>query len=295
MSPRRKLIIGGLVLVQILLLAAMVAVIRPGATGGFFLFPPGIFQIGGVDVREPIEEETVTVGDAPEIIIRNDVGTVRVETGQAGVVTISGERVARGLSREDARQRLSDVVPRIRTTDNRVEIDAPAFTGIRRQDSINLVVQVPQQSRVTADAKMGSVRADGLTGDLTVDAGMGAVRVRDFQGNLFVNAGMGRIDVSNTEIQKELTLNADMGSVEFSGVPGDRNSLDAGMGSIVVALPRDTALNLNVQVGMGSFRSDLPLDGTQTERSYRGLLGQGEPTGSMEIDAGMGSVRIRER
>lgn len=56
----------------------------------------------------------------------------------------------------------------------------------------------------------------------------------------------------------------------------------------MVALPRDTALNLNVQVGMGSFRSDLPLDGTETERSYRGPLRQGEPTGSMEIDAGMG-------
>ncbi|MDA8096317.1 MAG: hypothetical protein C4575_10255 [Desulforudis sp.] len=296
MSPSRKLIITGLVLVQVLLLVGMVAVLRPVSFGGLNApFWPGIFRIGGIEVREPIEEKTVSIGEGPEVIIRNDVGAIRVEAGQTGTVVISGERFARGFTREKARERIRDVVPRIRTADNRVEIEGLVSARNRQQNRIDLVVQVPEESSVTVDAKVGRVRVGGLDGNLSVDAVMGEVRVNGFSGNLTVNAAMGRIDVVNAVISERLRLNADMGSIEFAGTPGKNNRLDAGMGSVDVALPPDTALDLDVQVGMGSFRSDLPLDATQTERSYRGKLGRGEPIGRMEIDAGMGSVWIRAR
>lgn len=120
-----------------------------------------------------------------------------------------------------------------------------------------------------------------------------SVAVRDMTGNLEVEAGMGSISVVNADIRDRLDLDAGMGAIAFYGVPGADNQLNAGMGSIEFVIPPDSILDLRVDVAMGSFRSDLSLDGSRSGHSFRGRLGKGEPTGTAAFEAGMGSVRIR--
>lgn len=166
MTTRNKLIIGGLVLVEAVLIIAMIAVVRP-TNFSLQLWPGGI-GLGGIGAREVIVEETVAVSPAPEIRIVNDVGNVKLSTGDAGVVTVKGERLARQGADPQAQDR-----PTVKKVDNRVEIEYRALSGTRPPDQVDLVVQVPEESRVTVEAKTGRVNADELTGSLTVDAAVG--------------------------------------------------------------------------------------------------------------------------
>lgn len=297
MTTRRKLLVGFLVLVEIGLLAAMVAVLRPGVGRWDWnaFNPPGIFWGGGrVQAAERFERE-FEVGAQPDVLILNDVGRVRVVGGETGRVRVTGERVGFGLSRAAAEERLRAVNVDVREEAGRLVIEGRIGRGQYRGDRVDLTVEVPPGVVVEVRADMGGIVLRDVGGNAAVTASMGAVDVKRFQGNLEVDASMGRVTVREAMITDLLRLEAGMGRIDFEGVPGTFGAVDAGMGSVELRLPPETALTLDVSVGLGRFDSDFPLTGESTDRAFQGVLGTGEPQGRLVIDAGMGGVRIRER
>lgn len=297
MTTQRKLLVGFLVLVEIGLLAAMVAVLRPGAGRWDWnaFNPPGIFWGGGrIQAAERFERE-FEVGAQPDLLVVNDVGRIQVVGGEAGRVRVTGERVGFGLNRAAAEERLRAVTVDFREEAGRLVVEARIGRGQYRGDRVDLTVAVPPDVVAEVQANMGGVVLRDLGGNVAVTASMGAVDVKRFQGNLEVDASMGRVTVRETVITDMLRLEAGMGRIDFEGVPGRFGAIEAGMGAVELRLPPETALTLDVSVGLGRFESDFPLTGESTDRAFQGIMGTGEPQGRLVIDAGMGGVRIRER
>lgn len=295
MSAGRKLLLVLLILTAVVLSAAMVAVVRPGAATPDGRWWTGWLPAGRVEASERFAEE-ITVDAGSRITVRNDVGPIRITGGEPGMVRVSGEKSGFGWNRAAAEERLARLRVDIREDDGDLIIEGRVAEGVRsvsRGDRVELEVSVPPGAGLEVDAGMGRVFLNGVTGHAAVDADMGTVEVNGFRGSLDVDAGMGAVEIRNTEITERLVVDAGMGRVVFEGHPGQLGRIDAGMGSVEVRLPAGLSLDLEAEVDLGRLRTELPLTGERGDRSFRGTVGPGTPEGRLVINAGMGEVTIR--
>jgi lia operon protein LiaG len=165
---------------------------------------------------------------------------------------------------------------------------------------------------LTIDTGSGAVDVEGMDGDLLVDTGSGTVRVSEVAGDdvsidtgsggvdadgvtarrIEIDTGSGGIDLRNAAAA-DVRLDTGSGSVDAELTRDvDNLVIDTGSGSVTVALPEDAGARLEVETGSGGIDVDFPVMVSRRARDeLRGEIGDGR--GTIEIDTGSGSVRIR--
>ncbi len=163
------------------------------------------------------------------------------------------------------------------------------------------------------DTGSGSVEVTGMEGDLEVDTGSGGVRVSGVSGDeigidtgsggveadrlsarsIEIDTGSGSIDV-RASAARDVRLDTGSGSVEAELTTDvDRLVVDTGSGSVTIRLPADLGAQLDIETGSGGIDVDFPVMVTRRARDeLHGEIGDGR--GSIQIDTGSGSVRIRQ-
>lgn len=162
------------------------------------------------------------------------------------------------------------------------------------------------------DTGSGAVDVMGMEGDLEIDTGSGRVRVADVRANnVLIDTGSGRVNADNVnadEIEidtgsggielrrsagRDVRLDTGSGGVEAE-LTGDIEELlvDTGSGSVTVWLPENLGARLEIETGSGGIDVDFPVMVSRRARDeLRGEIGDGR--GSIRIDTGSGSVRLR--
>ena len=162
------------------------------------------------------------------------------------------------------------------------------------------------------DTGSGAVVVSGMDGDLRVDTGSGRVRVADVDGDdVSIDTGSGGVEADAVAARRieidtgsggielrrsaaaDLRLDTGSGSVRAELTRDvERLVVDTGSGSVTVALPSDAGADLEIETGSGGIDVDFPVEVTRRSRDeLRGRIGDGG--GSIRIDTGSGSVRIR--
>lgn len=147
---------------------------------------------------------------------------------------------------------------------------------------------------VDIDTGSGHVEINGVTGDnLRVDTGSGHVTANGVNvTSLDIDTGSGRIDIDRTTA-RDIHLDTGSGSVSVVVTENARDiRIDTGSGSVTVGLPESFGARVEIETGSGGIDMDLPLTVRRWSRDHvTGTLGDG--SGSLVIDTGSGSVRIR--
>ncbi len=187
---------------------------------------------------------------------------------------------------------------------------------------------------LTLDTYSGSVRTAATSGPLNIDTGSGDVEVKQHSGDLSVDTGSGEVDVSDVTNARRIsldtgsgavlaarcsasnTLRIDTGSgrivardVEAADISLDTGSgavevaptaaagtlhVDTGSGSVTLIAPANFGAELEISVGSGGIRSDLPLQAMRrTESELSARIGDGRSR--ISIETGSGGVSIRGR
>lgn len=186
--------------------------------------------------------------------------------------------------------------------DGRVRLDTHAGGVEARSMAGSLIV----------DTGSGSVEVVGVDGDLEVDTGSGNVRVSDVTGDdvgvdtgsgsvdadgirarrVEIDTGSGQIELRQSEA-RDILLDTGSGSVMAELESDiDRLEIDTGSGSVTVRFPEELGAAVDIETGSGGIDVDFPVMTTHRSRDeLRGTIGDGE--GTIVIDTGSGSVRIR--
>jgi lia operon protein LiaG len=167
---------------------------------------------------------------------------------------------------------------------------------------------------LNVDTGSGSVDVAGMEGDLEVDTGSGSVRVSDVTGDeVGIDTGSGGVDADAVRADRinidtgsggirlqrsagrDVRLDTGSGSVDADLTSTvDRLVIDTGSGGVTVRLPADLGATLDVETGSGGIDVDFPVMVTRRARDeLRGEIGDGR--GSIKIDTGSGSIRIRSQ
>jgi hypothetical protein len=246
----------------------------------------------------------------PEVIVKTDDGSVRVETHEAAEVlaqvTTRGWSIGPGEvtvteSQSGDRVQLEVRLPQMRWS----------FGGNHNR-SVEVVLKVPKQAdldvktgdgavdvrpvsgRLSISTGDGAITAEGLQGEIRLHTGDGAIRASGLSGRLNADTGDGRMSVQGRF--EALDLSTGDGGIDVLVEPGSRVatawSLSSGDGGITLRVPEDFGAELDAHTGDGRIVLEQPVSvsGKVSSSKVRGTLGAGGQP--LKIHTGDGSIRV---
>lgn len=136
--------------------------------------------------------------------------------------------------------------------------------------------------------------AQTMAGSYDLDSNSGSIIVDGMKGNVKAHTDFGGIDIQNAE-GVTLDLRSNSGGIDFSGSLGEGpHSVQSDFGSVTLALPADSALNVELKTDFGSISSDIPitviLDGESQKNHQFGTMNGGGA--EVSVRTNNGSIEI---
>ncbi|GAA1807457.1 DUF4097 family beta strand repeat-containing protein [Agromyces neolithicus] len=231
---------------------------------------------------------TYTTPNPIDLAINMQVGEIEVVASDRSdtVVTVSATNPAKAVDRrgvEDTKvdfdgQRLTITGPRPRLS----------WIGPGPFDSVDVKVELPTGSRVTAEIAVGGVRTVGRLGATRIKAMTGPVEV-DTTADLWLRAGHGNATAGTADGGVEIT--ADHGQIRVGTVTGDA-ILKASHGTIMVG---EVGGDLDAKLSYGDLEITKALASVTAKTAYGTIRLAEVSSGSIEVQSGYGQVTIGVR
>ncbi len=245
----------------------------------------------------------------PNVVVKTDDGSVRVETHDAAEVL--AQVTTRGWSIGPGEVTITESQSGDRV---QVEVRLPQVRldwGLHNH-SVEVVLKVPKESdldvktgdggvhvqpvsgRLNISTGDGSITAEGLQGEIRLHTGDGAIRASGLSGRLNADTGDGRMSVQGRF--EALDLSTGDGGIDVELEPGSKVatawSLTSGDGGITLRVPEDFGAELDAHTGDGQIVLEQPVSvsGKISASKVRGTLGAGGQP--LKIHTGDGSIRV---
>ncbi|MEY2847988.1 MAG: hypothetical protein RI885_653 [Actinomycetota bacterium] len=164
----------------------------------------------------------------------------------------------------------------------------PRFSVIGPSESIDVRVELPTGSRLTAEIAVGGVRSLGRLGATRIKCSTGAVDVGD-TGDLWVRASHGNATAATIDGSAEIT--ADHGRIRIGTVAGDA-ILKSSHGAISIEESRG---DVDARLSYGEFEIRSALGSVSAKLSYGGVSLGEVSSGSIQVESGFGEIAVGVR
>ena len=162
----------------------------------------------------------------------------------------------------------------------------PRFSFVGPFESIDVKVELPSGSRLTAENSGGPVRTSGRLGATRIKSSLVDV---DTTSDLWVRALNGNVTVANAEGGVEIT--ADHGQIRAGTIAGDA-LLKASHGSIAVA---EAGGDLEAKLSYGDLVITKALGSVEAKTAYGAIELLEVSRGSVQVESGYGQITIGVR
>lgn len=152
-------------------------------------------------------------------------------------------------------------------------------------ESVDVKVELPAGSRLTAEIAVGSVRTAGRLGATRIKSSTGAVEL-DATGDLWLHASHGNATVGTADGAVEITV--DHGQLRIGTVSGDA-VLKAAHGSIQIG---DSGGDVDAKLSYGDLEIARARASVAAMTAYGSIQLLEVSSGSIQVESGYGQVRI---
>jgi DUF4097 and DUF4098 domain-containing protein YvlB len=161
----------------------------------------------------------------------------------------------------------------------------PRFTLIGPSESVDVTVELPSGSRLTAEITVGNLRGTGRLGSTRIKNSTGAVDL-DRTGDLWLRLSHGSATVGSIDGSAEIA--ADHGQIRVDEISGDA-TIKSSHGNITVGT---SGGDLDTKLSYGDLEV-ATAHGSVTSKSAYGTIRLGEiSAGSIAVDTGFGQIAI---
>lgn len=221
-----------------------------------------------------------------DLAINLQVGAIEVIASDRAdtVVTVSPTNPAKAVDRRGAEETKVDF------DGERVTIvgPRPRISWFGPSESIDVLVELPTGSRLTAETAVGGLHTVGRLGATRIKSSMGSVDI-DTTGDLWLRTSHGNATLGAAEGGIEITT--DFGRIRVGTVTGDA-LLKASHGSILV---EESGGDVDVKLSFGDLDIEKALASVAAKTAY-GSIRLGEvSSGSIQVESGLGEVTIGVR
>ena len=164
----------------------------------------------------------------------------------------------------------------------------PRFSWVGPAESVDVKVELPSGSRLTAEISVGGLRTTGRLGATRIKASTGAVNI-DATDDLWLRASHGNATVGTANGSVEIT--ADHGQIRVGTISGDA-ILKSSHGNIRI---EEAHGDLEAKLSYGDLEISKARASVTAKTAY-GSIELGEiSSGSVQVESGFGGVSIRVR
>lgn len=218
-----------------------------------------------------------------DLAINLPVGVIEVFASdrEDTVVTVSPTNPTKAVDRRGANETKVDFDGQRLT----VTGPKPRISFIGPTESVDVKVELPTGSRLTAESSVGAVRTVGRLGATRIKASTGSVEV-DATGDLWLRASHGNATVGTAGGGIEIT--ADHGQIRVGTVTGDA-LLKASHGSITIG---EAGGDVDAKLSYGDLEITKTLGSVTAKTAYGSIQLREVSSGSIQIESGFGQVAI---
>ena len=243
------------------------------AVGLFF----ALFRVVGKSRQSVGSTEThiFSVGAQPKIIIKDDVGSIRVHPGgedQQVVVQVTQRR--RILLGGDIAIHYDQ-----NTAKNAINVKASNGWSFIGTKWVDFDITVPRNADLELKNDAGSITIDGIAGQISCTTNAGTVKVTD------------------TWLRGNSKLKSDAGNINFAGAldPHGSYQMSTDVGSVSVTLPPTASFRLDARTDVGSITGDFPLTVRRDFPGGKARCDVGSPPyPALKLRTDVGSINIRQ-
>lgn len=225
------------------------------------------------------------------INLSSDFGSIALETASGSDVTVSSSNgridltgvQASGLLK--AESQFGDIHA-VSSSAQTVEIRSN--NGILKLEKLNV------SGKVTAKSDFGSLNlmnVNAASYDLTTQNG--EISLDGAQGAIKAHSDFGAVEVLNAQ-NASIDLSSNNGAVTFSGSLGaGPHSIKSDFGNILISLPAETALSVDLQTELGKITSDfsITVSGSVDNKHWTGNINSGGAQLTVQTDNGNITLR----
>jgi hypothetical protein len=221
-----------------------------------------------------------------DLAINLPVGAIEVFASDRAdtIVTVSPTNPAKAVDRRGADETKVDFDGQRLT----ITGPKPRVSWIGPTESVDVRIDLPEGSRLTAECSVGNIRAVGRLGATRIKASTGAIDVDD-TGDLWVRAPHGNTTVGTADGDIEIT--ADHGQIRVGTVTGDA-ILKASHGSITIG---ESGGDVDAKLSYGDLEIARALASVAAKTAYGSIDVREVSSGSIQAESGYGRVTIGVR
>lgn len=221
-----------------------------------------------------------------DVAINLPVGEIEVIASDRAdtVITVSPTNPEKAVDRRGAEETKVDFDGERLT----IKGPRPRISFVGPTESVDLRVELPTGSRLTAELAVGLVRTVGHLGATRIKASTGGIDV-DSTGDLWLRAGHGAAIVGSADGGIEIT--ADHGQIKVGTVTGDA-LLKASHGNVTVG---EIGGELEAKLSYGDLEVTRALASVTAKTAYGSIQLHEVSSGSIQVESGYGLVAIGVR
>lgn len=221
-----------------------------------------------------------------DLAINLQVGAIEVVAGDRSdaVVTVSATNPSKAIDRRGAEE------TRVDFDGERITVvgPKPRLSFLGPTESVDVKVELPTGSRLTAEIAVGAIRTAGRLGATRIKSSTGYVKV-DTTGDLWLRAMHGNAAIDRAEGGVQIT--ADHGQVRIGAVTGDA-ILKASHGSVLV---EECGGDLDAKLSYGDIEIARSHGSVTARTAYGSIQLHEVSSGSIDVESGFGEVTIGVR
>ncbi|MCX7523468.1 DUF4097 family beta strand repeat-containing protein [Microbacterium sp. STN6] len=224
--------------------------------------------------------------DPIDLAINLQVGAIEVIASDRDdtVVTVSATNPEKAVDRRGAEETT------VAFDGGRLTIRGPKprISWIGPTESVDVTVELPTGSRLSAELAVGNLTASGRLGATRVKSSVGAVEA-DATGDLWVRTSHGSVTVGTVDGGAEIT--ADQGQIRAERIAGDA-MLKASHGSIQLG---ETGGDLDAKLSYGDLEISRALASVTAKTAYGNIQLNEVSSGAVQLESGFGQVAVGVR
>jgi hypothetical protein len=227
-----------------------------------------------------------TTPDPIDLAINLPVGAIHVVASDRAdtVVTVTPTNPEKPVDRRGAEE-TSVSLDGLRLT---ITGPKPRLSWIGPTESVDVRVELPTGSRLTAEISVGAVRTAGRLGATRIKASTGGVDL-EATGDLWLRASHGNAEVGTADGAAEIT--ADHGQIRIGTVTGDA-LLKASHGSVQIG---ESGGEVEAKLSYGDLEIGRALGSVAAKTAYGSIQLSEVSSGSIQLESGFGAVSIGVR
>jgi hypothetical protein len=236
---RKWLIVSSLIVVEILLLVAIVAI---GWVGIDDLKAEGFsLRILHADLfSAEADESWQFVADGPtNLVVDSSAGDITILGGDTDEISIAAHKTAWHSTKNRAEAALKEMIVTATQSGNTITVRYQrqpkiVIAGSIRSDTVDFIITVPVNTAVTANTSLGEVTLEKTVGDASLQSDFGDITIINVKGGVKASSNSGELTASQITAGKaSIDLRSDFGNISIENANGNNFEAHSNSGKIL--------------------------------------------------------------